>query len=587
MQNNKLTKYDLRFALAFPMLLSPMEEFTDMLRITTENRRGKIILSVEGRLAGPRVATLEQCWRELYAVSPRQEFSINLCGVSFIDNAGKVLLVEMHRLGAELVAEGCLNQAIVREIAGADEKSTAENDKNGGGSKKAPIIFYIAFLSLLLPLLTRGQENRAAQPGSAPSEVLRLTLEQSVALALKQNPTQQIALLNAAESVQDKDITRSQLLPQANFRVADSANRANLAAQFGGRIPPQFPFPQHLGPYELFSAGPSMSTSIFDFSLWKRYQAARSGVDVAKADSRATREQVILLVVSQYIGTLRAVANVEASKSRVELAQALYDQAADLQKEGVGTGIDTLRANVELQNEKQRLIEAENDRESSLFGLSKLLNLDPRQKIELADALGFFEVPQPDVETSIDLALSGRQEWKAIEAQEKAAKFEKQSAQYERLPSLRFDGDWAYLGTSDTNGIPTYQYQASVNVPLFTSGRIKAEVAKANLELQKVEQQKADLHNQIALDVKTALLNLESARSEVRVANLGVQLATDEVAQARDRFKAGVANNIEVISAQDSLSRAHDNQIAALYRFNQARADFARAIGQMEKTYSK
>ena len=87
--------------------------------------------------------------------------------------------------------------------------------------------------------------------------------------------------------------------------------------------------------------------------------------------------------------------------------------------------------------------------------------------------------------------------------------------------------------------------------------------------------------------MKTLLLNLESARNEVQVADLGVELAKQEVDQARDRFKAGVANNIEVITAQDSLSRANDNQIAALYRFNQARADYARAIGQMEKTYAK
>jgi outer membrane protein TolC len=326
---------------------------------------------------------------------------------------------------------------------------------------------------------------------------------------------------------------------------------------------------------------------VFDLSLWRHYKASRSNVNEAKANSLSTREQVILLVVSQYIGTLRAVANVEASKSRVELAQALYDQAADLQKEGVGTGIDTLRANVELQNENQRLIEAVNDREASLFGLSKLLNLDPRQKIELADTLSFFETPQPDVAASIDLALAGREEWKAIAAQEKSARLEKESAQYQRLPSVRFDGNWAYYGSAPTTAIPTYQYQGSLNMPIFTSGRIKAEIVKADLELQKVEQQKQDLRNQIALDVKTALLNLDSARNEVSVANLGVQLAREEVGQARDRFKAGVANNIEVISAQDSLSRANDNQIAALYRFNQARADFARAIGEMERTYAK
>jgi outer membrane protein len=560
-----------------------------MLRITTETKRAKTTLTVEGRIAGPQVGTLEQCWRELYAASPKQKYIINLCGVSFIDSAGKVLLREMHRHGADLQAEGCLNQAIVEEISGPVRRAP-ESAKHAKKSKSSHIIFYTVFFGLLgLSTAARAQE-KVALPGPAPTSTLRVTLEQAVALAIKQNPTQQIATLNAAESIQDKNISRAALLPQANLRVADSANRVNLLAQFGGKPFVQVPgvaFPGHIGPYQLFSAGPSVSSSVFDFSLWKRYQASRSNVDAARADSLSTREQVILLVVSQYIGTLRAVANVAASQSRVDLAQALYDQAADLQKEGVGTGIDTLRANVELQNEKQRLIEADNDREVSLFGLSKLLNLDPRQKVELADSLSFFETPQPDVESSIEQALSGREEWRAITAREKSARLERQAAQWQRLPSLRFDGDWAYLGTSATNGIPTYQYQASVNVPLFTSGRIKAEVAKSDLELQKLEQQKADLRNQIALDVKTALLNLQSARNEVQVANLGVQLAKDEVDQARDRFKAGVANNIEVISAQDSLSRANDNQIAALYRFNQARADFARAIGQTEKTYAK
>ena len=152
---------------------------------------------------------------------------------------------------------------------------------------------------------------------------------------------------------------------------------------------------------------------------------------------------------------------------------------------------------------------------------------------------------------------------------------------------MRFDGDFVYVGTSGNTALPTYTYEASVNMPLFTGGRIQAEVVRADLEIRKLEQQKDDLRNQIALDVKTALLNLQSARSEVQVANLGVQLSREEVDQARDRFKAGVANNIEVIQAQDSLSRANDNQIAALYRFNQARADLARSMGQMEKVYAK
>ena len=558
-----------------------------MLRITTEKRRGKNFLTVEGRLAGPWVAALEQCWRELHAASPREKFNINLCGVSFIDAAGRVLLKEIHRQGGQLIAEGCLNQAIVHEIVAQEKKAASAGAKER--PKRSHIIFYTIIFSLLAGATgahAQTTNNQSRLPGDAPGQVLRLTLDQAVGLALKQNTTAQIAILQVAQSEQDKNISRADLLLQASASISDEAEKVNLLAQFGGRTP--FPgFPKTLGPYQVFSAGPSFGMPVFDLTLWRKYQAAQNTLNSSKASSLSTREQVILLVVSQYIGTLRAVANVEASQSRVSLAQALYDQAADLQKEGVGTGIDTLRANVELQNEKQRLIEAERDRETSLFGLSRLLNLDPRQGIELADSLSFFDTPQPEVEPSMELALAERQEWKALEAQIKAAEYQKKASQDSRLPSLRFDGNFAYVGTSGNTTLPTYTYEASVNMPLFTGGRIHAEVVRADLEVKKLEQQKDDLRNQIALDVKTALLNLQSARNEVQVANLGVQLSKEEVDQARDRFKAGVANNIEVIQAQDSLARANDNQTAALYRFNQARADLARSIGQMEKVYAK
>lgn len=555
-----------------------------MLRITTETKRGKVILSVEGRLAGPALTTLEECWRELRAASPQKTLIVNLCGVSFIDNRGKVLLKEIHHQGGRLLAEGCLNQAIVSEILVHKKKSgRAENTKGSA------IIFYLALLSLPLApsrLFAQAPSQNPANNGNSAPQVLHLTLDQAVALALKQNTTAQIAVLNAAISEQDKNIARADLLPQASLKVSDQAQRVNLRAQFGGKAP--FPgFPEHVGPYQIFSAGPSFGAPIFDLSLWKRYQAARYTADASKASSLSTREQVVLLVVSQYIGTLRAMANVHASQSRVDLAQALFGQASDLQKQGVGTGIDTLRANVELQNEKQRLIQSGTEKNSSLYALSRLLNLNPRQEVELDDSLSFFDTPHAEVEASIEQALESREEWKSLNLQVKAAEARKKAAWDSRLPSLRFDGNWAYLGTSSTSGIPTYTYQASVNMPLFTGGRIHAEVLQANLEIEALQQQQADLRNGIALDVKTALLNLDSARNEVQVANLGVQLAQEEVDQARDRFKAGVANNIEVIQAQDSLSRASDNQIAALYRFNQARADYARGIGQMEKVYAK
>jgi outer membrane protein TolC len=221
-----------------------------------------------------------------------------------------------------------------------------------------------------------------------------------------------------------------------------------------------------------------------------------------------------------------------------------------------------------------------------MYGLVRLLSLDPQQNIEFGDALSFFETPESNATDSLAAAYSARPELRALEARASELQSDKQAVSESRLPSMRFSGNWSYMGISVTTGIPTYLYAVSINVPLTTGGRIHAENIKANLELQRIAEQRAELRNQIALEVKTAAATLASARQQVDVANLGVKLAQEEVTQARDRFTAGVANNIEVISAQDALARANDNQVAALYGYNQARADLARATGQIELLYT-
>jgi outer membrane protein TolC len=207
--------------------------------------------------------------------------------------------------------------------------------------------------------------------------------------------------------------------------------------------------------------------------------------------------------------------------------------------------------------------------------------------VELGDEMSFFETPEITLEQSIEQAYATRPEIRSLESQENAARLRKRGSSESRLPKLTVAGIWSYQGNSAPSAIPVYTYQGSVDFPLFTGGRIRAEVARADLELKRLEQEKAQLRDQIALEVKNALAQLDSARHQVDVANLGVDLARREVAQARERFQEGVANNIEVITAQDALARASDNQIEALYRYNQACADLARAIGQMENLYSK
>ena len=131
-------------------------------------------------------------------------------------------------------------------MCGKSPKPRKKKDKDSEESKGTTIIFYVALFSFLIFPSALRRANPGSQsplPAVAPTGVLKLTLEQAVTLGLKQNPTQQIAVLNALESVQDKNITRSELLPQASLKVQDSANRVNLEAQFGGNISANIPLP--------------------------------------------------------------------------------------------------------------------------------------------------------------------------------------------------------------------------------------------------------------------------------------------------------------------------------------------------------
>lgn len=425
----------------------------------------------------------------------------------------------------------------------------------------------------LLPLALAGAF------GQPPA--LKLTLRGAVDIALKQNPRIQIAKLEIAESQQDSAIVKSGLLPQVGLSVSETVQRGNIEATLGKRIPG---FPQHIGPFPVFQPGAQAMLSVFDLTLWNRYKASKAAIDSQTALELSTREQYVLLVVSQYLGSLRAAADIKAAESRYDLAKALFDLASDLQKNGAGTRIDTLRAQVQMQNEQQRLIVARTQSETSLYALARLLNVSA---VELDDAGSFFQTPAFPGESAVAAALTQRPEMKALASRMRGLELQEKAAKAERLPKLSVTAGYSLQGTHPNNAIPAYTYGAELSMPLYTGGRIGAETAKAQIGIQKLLQEKQELENQIGQEVKTSQAQLNAARTQVDVANSSVQLAQEEVTQARDRFQAGVANNIEVITAQDELARASDQQIAALYRYNQARAELARATGQMELLYTR
>jgi outer membrane protein len=321
--------------------------------------------------------------------------------------------------------------------------------------------------------------------------------------------------------------------------------------------------------------------------LLRGYQIAREGVREARAQENVTREAVAASVVTQYVLALRAVAIYDAAKVRVALAERLYEQASSLEKTGIGLMIDTNRAHVELLNERQNLTDAETLTHTTKYILAELLDLSRDQEPVLADELHFSDLPEFDKEAAIDGALMNRPEMRAQASQERITNLEHKSAREESLPQIDFSGDWLYQGSHFNNGIPAYTYQIGLNVPLFTGGRIRAEIARADLEQERIGENRKLLEARIIREVKSAMEELNAARKNVDVANQALQLANDEVAQAGRRFAAGVTTNVEVVTAQDALARANANQIDALYRFNQSRVNLAQAMGEVENTYAK
>jgi outer membrane protein len=413
---------------------------------------------------------------------------------------------------------------------------------------------------------------------------LRLSLAQAVERALAQNPEVQIANLEVAASQQDQNIARSALLPEVSLNAYDTVRRINLETLIGRQIPA---FGQVSGPFQAIAAGAELSVPIFDLQLWKQYRAAGNRVKSIRADAQTRREETSLLVVSQYLGVLRASAKMEASRSRVNLAKALLDQARALHQSGVATRVDEVRSEVKLRQEEQALIVARTEVQTALFALARLLNVPPAQDIQVTDTGPFSDPAKIPADATIEAAIRSRPELAAAEFRRRTAESARSATAAESLPSLRLRGMWDESGRNLPGMIPAYTYEFSLSVPLFTSGRLRAERKRAWIRVQQAAQQERDTRNRIEEQVKSSLAEWKAAGNEVNVANDALRLAREELDLARGRFGAGVTDNIEVISAQDSLARANEDQIQALYKFNEARARLARALGRVEETFSR
>lgn len=413
---------------------------------------------------------------------------------------------------------------------------------------------------------------------------LELTLKQAVDLALAPDGNTRVKLAEEAikQAAARSAESRAALLPNIDGAISEESATRNLNA-FGftfSHVPvPGLVIPAFVGPFDVFDARVSATQSVFDFSSLRNYQAAKVAVEAIRADNQGTRDQVAGQVARAYLAGLRAHAARDTAQANVELSQALLKLAQSTKAAGTGTGIEVTRARVQLANDRQQLVVAENGVASSHLQLLKVIGLRLENRVALAGDLAYVPVENKETGQALTTARENRSELKAQQYREQGAKLSYSAAKFERLPSLSAFGDYGSSGITPGNSVPTRTIGASIRVPIFDGGRRDARRAEAASEYRQEKIRSADLLDQIELDVRLALQNLNSADAEVKAAEEGLQLAHNELEQAQRRYKAGVTSSIEVTDAQTRLQRALDNRINALYNYSVARIDLGTATG--------
>jgi outer membrane protein len=429
-----------------------------------------------------------------------------------------------------------------------------------------------------IPLMLLLAASLALAQGPLP-----LSMKRAVEIALAPDGSTRAAL--AQESIQQAQERVAQakaaFLPNLDASIQDRRQTTNLKAfGFSFNIPvPGFSIPAIVGPFSVLENRATAQQSVLNLSDVRKYQASKATLAAVKFDNDATRSQVSDEVARGYLACLRADAARDTARANVELSEALLALARRAVTAGTGTGIEVTRAEVQLANDRQRLIRADNDRTRAALQLLRSMGLRMDSSIEFTDKLDYKPVDPASSETLLEQARKARPEIKTQQQREEAARLSHSAVKSERLPTIGASGDYGAIGADVLSSRATYTLGVSLRVPVFDGGRREARREESFSQYKQEQIRTRDVGQQVELQVRVALESLRSAAAEVDASREGLSLAENELAQARRRYEAGVATSVEVTDAQTRLQRARDNQVIALYDYNVARLDLATATG--------
>jgi outer membrane protein len=419
--------------------------------------------------------------------------------------------------------------------------------------------------------------------------VLPLTLGDAARLAARQSAIARGARLRADEAQARVRQRRADLLPTLSSYVQEAGrtfNTSTLGIEFPtppGQQPVFDPKGQIEGPINTLDVRGRIQQNVLDFGALGRVRSAQAQARSSSADADATAEQAATTATTAYVRAMRADADLRARQADTVLAIELLAIAQGQLQAGTGVGLDVTRARAQLAATRASFIAARNARDHARLDLLRSLALPVGTEIVLADSLtpAIATEALADEATFVTQALRNRPDLVAEEQRVRAAKQGLSAIKAERLPSLGLVADDGVIGKNGARLLHTYTWGVQVSLPIFDGFRREARVQEQQSVVKEAEIREHDLEQQAQVDVRGALLDLAGAREQLDAATERLRFAEQELAQARDRFNAGVASNADVVNASLALtaSRMLVNDAETAYQL--ARVSLARATGSV------
>jgi outer membrane protein TolC len=187
------------------------------------------------------------------------------------------------------------------------------------------------------------------------------------------------------------------------------------------------------------------------------------------------------------------------------------------------------------------------------------------------------------MEVYLQHAYASRPDFQAAQSRVRSAELTHRAAAAGRYPSIDVNANYGDIGVTPAHSNGTWQVNGGISIPIFEGGKVHSDLLEADAQVKQARSQLGDLRGRIDYEVRTALLDLTAAAEQVEVARSSVDLAEQAFNQSKDRFAAGVTDNLEVVQAQESVASAHESYIQSLYAHNLAKVELAYAIGDAEQ----